>query len=198
MKRWVTAACFAVLSAVAIIPALSPASAAGTDVVWVTKQIRWSHATVDSQVRQTIGDEADTTRTVAVSTADWAWDAFVSGPATGTLLGVKLTFVGRFNNAAAESLYYVPEWGSGTGKFARYLGLSGAAGLCAVPIGVFGITNPVYHGSLIVDPDAAPSATNIWLAPEFRLVVAGDVGGTTPSVSECKVFITYPSRRASQ
>ena len=188
--------CVAALTIITL-SAVSVSNAAGTDIVWKTKQILWSSTTADSQLIQTIGDETDTTRTQAISTGDWAWDAFVSGPATGTLFGARLTFIGLTNNAAAESLYYVPEFGI-NGKWSRFNGLSGAAGVCATSVGLFGITNPIYHGNLIVDPDAAPSATNIWLAPNFRLVVAGDVGGTTPSVSSCKIYLTYPTRRASQ
>lgn len=207
MKRWVVGWALGLATLVVMLaPGASSVFAAGTDVVWLTRQIPWASKTTPftGSARDTayITDEADTTRTAVISTGDWAWDAIAgSGAATGAQTVALLTVTAEVNNGTADSLYFHIEQGV-RGRFNHNVpgaaAFAPALGNYLVKLGNAGNTKIVFQGPILGDPDLLPTVGNVWLIPEFRIVLRGDVTGTAPKLSQCRAFITYPSRRASQ
>lgn len=199
MKRWLGG-----LLAVAVLLSFgtfvrSASAGSGSDVVWVTKQIPWNNKTgtaFTGAAKDTayVTDENDTTRTDVVSTADWAFEAVLNGTAVVNVAYVTVTC--RTNNGAADSVYYSIEKAN-RGVIVRNRTLAAAAGTCALLQGDARATSAVYRGTLSWDPDSPETINLLGPGDDFRLVVQGDQGGTTPKMSQTRIFVTYPQRRAS-
>lgn len=192
MKRLIMVAAAAV--ALAAYSGISQAS----DVVWVTKQVKWSTGADDSTGNGDwtfMEDEFDSTRTVAISTADWAFDAYGLGVITAAFDIATITFVAEASDLQSDSVYYRVEKGY-NGQFARNNTITAAAGSVAILPGLGG-NRTVFSGTLRADPDTQGNS-DIWMVPEFRLCVTGDVSGTTPALAKLRCYITYPKRAQSQ
>lgn len=199
------AAIMAVLTCVGF--GVTPARAAGTDVIWTTVPLPWafygaSVAATDDSVRWThIADENDSTRTAFLKTTDWAWDA-ISG--IGTVAGpvgiAYLTCGCVTNNLAVgnDSIYVMVEKRAANGKVGYNATMAAAVGSVMYLQGAGSANGAVFRGQLQYDNDSAESANLIGPGDEFRLVLKGDQGSTTPAMGKCSLWITYPSRRASQ
>ena len=190
-----------------------PASA----VEWVTKQIPWSGpgaagfvaggGFIDSTGRIVAGgkdslfitDEADTQRTVIVSTSDWDWTSGVPYGTVATIVDLAIvTVVAQLNNGAADSLYGQIEKCDAYGNCMTTAG-SGAAfvtpSFFLPAFATFGAGKIVFRGVIGADPlGSGVAPTTLWLDPAFRLKFVGDVGGTTPKLSGCRAYITYPKK----
>lgn len=190
------------LTVALMLSAVSLASA--TDIVWTTKQIPWSNKTgteFTGAARDTafITDENDTTRTAIIDTADWAWDALSGiGVAAGPVNIAYITIVARTNNGAADTLYFTTEKGHGS-VLSRNRTLPVAAiSASAVLQGDARADKAIYRGPIHWDTDGTMIVNQLSPGEDFRLVVQGDQSGTTPKLSQCRLYITYPMRRASQ
>lgn len=194
-------------------------------VKWVTKQIGWASPAAGVALSSGGFDtlmvlaEDDSNRTVVVNTGDWAWEALLPGAATSAANPCAIiTVTGARVNAAAESLYVIPEkcyrgacarsvlaagtWTTTNLTALTPFGMTGAtwgtwsAGSTAtIPYTLASNAVVMYQGPLHVDMDEV-GGTNSTLfgSPEFRLNVIGDIGGTTPQVNRARVYITYPQR----
>lgn len=205
--------------------ALFGASSATAQVEWVTKQIGW--ASGGGAVQGGTGydttyvtDEADTNKTVVISTRDWAWDVIAQAitATTATQMSAYLTLTAQQSNGTADTCYAIisPGYGGtygavGTGPLGtRTTGTCAAvliAGNAASPLVTFGpgsATTPykgppaiVFQGPINFDSDTR-GVGNAWLLPEFVLTIVGDVGGTAPKLSGCRLYLTYPKRVGSR
>lgn len=202
MKRWIMVAAAAVALA-----AFSGVAQAG-DYVWVTKHVKWKEvgaiATTDTTF---LTDEADTVRTEAIDTSDWAWEAL--GPAldAGGIGHALIQFIATgANNGVSDSLYFTIEKGAGEPNGAGAIFKSQNADTfftanttIAAAVGAVALApsaspnNRVFEGALVADPDGI-GVNNLWLARKFRIRMAGDVSGTTPKLSGLVCVITYPKR----
>jgi hypothetical protein len=207
-------------STLALVVSLAvPLTAQASGVVWTTKQVLWT-GSADTLL---ITDEADSNRTVVINTSDWAWEVLLPQGASATQsVGAIITVTGLRVNAAAESLYAIPEkcWRGVCARSVLAAGTWTTANLSA--LAPFGMTGPtwgtwsagstatipytinsvpvvLYQGRLVIDLDQASSAneSNFGI-PEFRLNVIGDIGGTTPQLNAARVYITYPKREGSR
>jgi hypothetical protein len=174
-----------------------PNEAEATDVIWTRFKIPWSDKTgtaFTGSAKDTvfITDENDTTRTDILSTADWAWDALDLGVATAITNVATLTLTCNVNNGAADTIYASIE--KCNGKCIRNRTLSAATGACLVLQGDARADKALYRGVLQYDPDAPAAVNVIQPGDDFRLVVQGDQGGTTPKLSQCRIYVTYPKR----
>jgi hypothetical protein len=147
-------------------------------------------------------DEADTLRTVGISTADWDWDTIARNAGQvatgGPAARVYFWSSTGTNNGATDSIYYTIEKSHGRDSSFTYNGsLAAAVGSCAIADGTAGAAVNVWVGTLKADPDS-PGINDIWMAPYFRLKIAGDQSGTTPKVSGLRCVIVYPKRAESQ
>jgi hypothetical protein len=192
-----------ILFSVAVLAVLSTqAFAAGTDVVWRKKQIQWASTTAaltgDSLRIQHIGDENDSTRTAVINTDDWAWDIAHGGTTGNGPTQIATIECGcTANNGAADSIYFAIEKQTASGRFVRNTTITAAVGTVLAIQGVSQATVALFRGGLTWDPDAAETLNLVAPGSNFRLVVKGDVGGTTPALGGCSLWLTYPSRRAS-
>jgi len=50
-----------------------------------------------------------------------------------------------------------------------------------------------YQGYISVDSDAGATGQSLWMQ-DFRIKIAGDVAGSSPKLSGCRIYITYPQR----
>lgn len=193
---------FCVLGILAAVLAVSTWSATPAEAVkWETVQLNWSGSTSDTLF---ITDEADTQRTVALSTANWDWPS-VSGPATAPLVVARVTFVAQVSNAVSDTLRYVVEYSNtaaGKPEVWSYLvggslGATDALGNVALLQNSISTTaNSVFEGAILADPDAsvALGALNVYGATRLRLRVIGDQSGSTPKLSGVRCYISYAKR----
>ena len=208
MKRWVVGWALGLATlAAALMLGASSVFAAGTDVVWRTVPLGWASygagtaATGDSIRWQHIGDESDSTRTAFVSTDSWAWDA-ISG--IGTVAGpVGIAYVTcgcQTNNLAVgnDSLHMAVEKRAPNGKVSYNATMTAAVGTVLTLQGAPSANGAVWRGQLQYDNDSVETLNLIGPGNEFRLVIKGDQGSTTPAQGKCSLWLTYPSRRASQ
>jgi hypothetical protein len=207
--RRVGAALCAMAVAVTVFAASHAAAASGTDIVWKTKQIPWAFKAAGTNFSGSakdtayITDEADSIRTDVVNTGDWAWDAFTIGPGAFTVnASAYLTLTVNQNNGTADSVYFMIEQGKG-GTLGANGPLPAAAALGnylgKVGVGTFAGSRICFQGPILTDVDDVPVTSNrLYVSQDFRLVLRGDQSGTTPKMSQCRLWITYPSRRASQ
>jgi len=211
------------LCAMFLVALFSPASA----TEWVTKQIGWRSAQPGAGIALAsggldtcfIGDEADSNRTVVVSTADWDWDALLPAAATSASNPAALvTVTGLRVNAAAESLYVIVEkcwrgvcarsvlavgtWTTSNitaltpfGMTTAGFGTWSAGSTATVPYTPSSAPVVMFQGRLPIDLDELSSTSStIFGTPEFRLNLIGDIGGTTPQVNAARLYVTYPKR----
>lgn len=205
---------------VALIAFNGVSRSAGTK--WVTKQIGWTGPGAGKALASggydtlMITDWADTQRTVIINTSDWAWEEIgkVNSNGGATLAGAFITITAQKSNGKADSLYAIIEpcfngtcgnkisagiqsvWTTSTtyplpagGIAANYTWAGGSAAYTT-------LTPPaiVFQGPIQLDPDTWATGGNAWLRNQFRLVVVGDVGGTSPQLNACRIYITYPQR----
>lgn len=181
--------------------------------VLAVKQVKWrdtlgqSAATVPHDTTFLL-TEVDTTRTVAVYTDDWDWAAIGqanSGVATGAI-AARVFFVATGTAVPEESdtIYFQVERGvAGQDAVTDSLFMSntsivsGLGSQAIAAVGGLPWSPRVWTGVLVVDQEA-DGATNLWLAPKFRLRVAGDQSGAGARISGLKCFISYPKRQESQ
>lgn len=147
-------------------------------------------------------DEADTIRTVPISTIDWDWDAIIHSQLTGGNAAARIWFVSTTgtNNAVTDTIYYTVEQGTGAPGDTAYTlntNIAAAVGSVALASGggstFAGAQSNVWCGALIADTDGL-GANNLLYCPSFRIRFLGDISGTTPKVSGVKVFVSYPQR----
>jgi len=158
-------------------------------------------------------DEADTTRTFPIDTADWDWAAIGQangGVATGAW-AARVYFTAPVSNGVTDTMYFTIESSGGGGA-------GGVGATVADTIFSYNPAGQIGSGSIIaalpqgtgnsgalgiwsallpVDPDT-PGSTNIWMVPKFRFRVFGDVSGTTPKNSGLRCTVVYPKRQESQ
>lgn len=171
-----------------------------------------------------VTDEADTARSTLIDISDLDWAATLAQGSVATGFPIaKVTFVAtRASNGVGDTLYWNPERGidvsanpSTSYSAARpdtifsYNPLSLATGYGGTSSGWSALTstgaatanqynNKVYVGYIYVDPDtrdrSGVSGSN-YMLKRFRLVTAGDVGGSSPVLSGVMGFITYLAKR---
>ena len=207
MKRFLMGCTLTLAALFAVTFSSIPASAAGTDVVWKTVLLPWGSygagtaAAGDSLKWQHITDENDSTRTAFVSTADWAWDGIEGiGVAGGVTAVAYLTCGCQTNNLAAgnDSIMFMVEKRAPNGKVNYNATMVAAVNSVLYAQGAGSSTQAIFRGQLHYDSDAAETVNLISPGDDFRLVLKGDQGSTTPALGKCSLWITYPSRRASQ
>lgn len=183
--------------------------ASADDAIMNVKRLRWKEVGSIVYTDTTfITDESDTIRTEPIDTSDWDWDMIAHSQLTGGASAARVFFVSSTatNNGVTDSLNYTVEIGTGRDTLYAYaagvpaLTTAHAFGNFALAAGGIiggGANSNVWSGPLVADPDGA-TAPNIWLAPSFRLRVAGDLSGSSPKVSGVKCYVVYPQRAASK
>jgi L-lactate utilization protein LutC len=176
------------------------------------KDVKWREVGIAAARDTTfMTDEADTTRTEWISTADWDWEAMIGSGVAASQGGpvVKFWSANLTNNGVTDTLYYTVERGIKRGNIE---GVGAGDTVIAVPqttitagtflVAISSITSPnnnVWEGTLNLDVDAQPSPAthvgNIYLAEYIRFRVSGDVSGTTPKISQLRCRISYLKRR---
>ncbi len=57
----------------------------------------------------------------------------------------------------------------------------------------YGAGRITFSGTLNLDSDTR-GAGNAWMLPRWKLMIVGDVGGTAPKLSGCRLYLTYPRK----
>lgn len=192
------------LSLVAVVLASTVATIAHAgDALIATKQVQWIEPGASTATDTTfVQDENDSVRTVAIDTSDWDWDSIAHAQLTGGSSVVRIWFVATGGaSVASDTLNYAVE--PYVGSVYGYNSALPAAASVWNSAYVWGGTlqaghgNLVFAGSLLADPDSY-SLSNVWLTPQFRIVLRGDQSGSSPKVSGVKCYVTYPQRAASK
>lgn len=201
-RNWVAGAVLA-----ALVTALSFSTAHAATLV--SKVVSWKEVGVLAPIDTTfMTDETDTTRTVGIDTGDWDWNAILAqgSVATGWPICTVNFVCTRANNGVTDTLYYNPEWGTGSAGDLRKAALgatlkpdttylfngtiAAAKGSCAQSF----IASPnvnVWTGVVMLDPDTQGANAASGPPSRFRLRVAGDQSGSTPKLSGLMCIITY-------
>lgn len=199
---------FVVVAAVLVASfATSAWAVSASDVKFEYKQVKWASYTnpTGSQAIVTLRDTtfieaedaADTSE--VISLADVAWD-FQANSTTQYVCGAIMV-TANVTNQVTDSLYWALQfqtpdgnWGplsygmpSGTtaSAYNSLIGLSSVA------------TSYAWKGVIGCDSDAvlgSGALQNIYLGLPFRVIVYGDVSGTTPKLSGCKLWVSMPRR----
>lgn len=201
-------ALFALLAVVVLTSAFAAVAQSG-DAVLAVKALRWKEVGSIVYTDTTfLEDENDTIRTEPIDTSDWDWDAIAHSQLTGGVSAARVFFVSTTgtNNGVSDSLNYTVEIGTARDTMYAYAAgvpsLAGAHALGNFALAAGGILgggakSNVWAGPIIADPDGA-TGPNVWLAPAFRLRVAGDLSGSSPKISGLKCYVVYPQRAASK
>lgn len=158
--------------------------------------------------------KADTARSTVIDLSDADLSAVLPGQAGSTVIPfASIDFiVTKANNGAADTLTFNIERMSGVpagvstacptcrpDSVFQYNPIvasstNSAIGSVAVAYGGASPLNNVFHGLLCTDEDAQSAILQSYLK-RFRIVVAGDVSGTTPKLSGVMGFVTYWAKR---
>lgn len=203
-----------VLAALVVLAALPMTGAQASGVEWVTKQIGWDGpggggTAVGGVGKDTlfITDEADTQRSVVINCSDWAWEEIANTKNTGgtAQIAAHIQLTASTWNGAADTLYALIEFcgprgcAVAAGNVQTQAGFAGAHTLRLPTAGTFSDTYVQFQGVIHADADAATAIGQVpYLQPAFRIKIAGDVGGTTPKLSGCRLYLTYPKRIGSR
>lgn len=208
---------FAVVAVAAVlsIAVSRPANASETSYLKTLKLSFVEAGALASTAKDTmyVTGKTDTARTTMIDLSDLDWDATLAtgSVATGYPIANIYFVATRANNGVSDTLTfnvetYVPTIASTVClsckpdtvfQYNPILASStnSAIGSIAVAYGGGSLpNNNVFSGVLVAIPNTA-AAANMWGKRKFRLVIAGDVSGTTPKLSGVMGFITYLAKR---
>lgn len=241
MGRFTRVLAFAFVAAAAALStfAANPASAAETTYLKTIKLMWVEPGQLASTAKDTmfVTDESDTARSLPFTLDGLDWAATAAQSRTSFSIGANTTnpdstgpivvatvdfVVTKANNGVADTLYFNPEQGIGSGvamsstvcascrpdtMFAfNPLGVSSGHGIGTTDALSSGFatvrgTNSanqynqnIFHGYLLANPSKR-GKNDVWGVQRLRLVTCGDVGGSSPKLSGVMGFVTYIAKR---
>jgi hypothetical protein len=200
---------FVVVAAVLVASFATSAWAAGASFGY--KPVKWASYTNPTGTQAIITlsdttfitDESGADTTEVIDTSKWDWGVW---PSSATAFGFgRLMITCTTTNEVTDSLYWAVQFQTPEGNWSAIsytmpAGTTASAYNSLVGAGGAGVASKMWSGAIQADSDAlmgAGATQNLFMAPPFRIIVYGDVAGTTPKVSGAKMYINVPIREAA-